>query len=163
MKNFTISLFAFHLYSTFLDSSEKNDESAKLLWENLAQLGKNSLPFQELKDLRHQLICYDQHGNYNSTLVSQENSWWMSKSHQAIDLGEIETESWKIAGNLEPFLLNDTYAADLTLIPQLSGEKLDISQLKQFPIKSLLLSSIQASLGETFLIYKELIGNIFIQ
>ncbi|NES70511.1 MAG: hypothetical protein F6K24_37515, partial [Okeania sp. SIO2D1] len=57
---------------------------------------------------------------------------------------------------IQPFILNDTYAADLTLIPKLSAEKLDISQLKQFPIKSLLPSSIQPSLGETFLIYGEI-------
>ncbi|NEN92443.1 MAG: hypothetical protein F6K48_27510 [Okeania sp. SIO3H1] len=80
----------------------------------------------------------------------------MSKSKQAIDLSVIEIENLKIAGNLQPFILNDTYAADLTLIPKLSGEKLDISQLKQFPIKSLLPSSIQPLLGETFLIYGEI-------
>ncbi len=57
MKNFTITLLAFHLYSTFLESSEKNNEESKLLWENLAQLGENYLPFLELKYLRHQLIC----------------------------------------------------------------------------------------------------------
>ncbi len=156
MKNFTISLLAFHLHSTFLESSEKKNEEGKLLWENLAQLGENSLPFLELKYLRHQLTCYDQNGNYNSAFESQENTWWMSKSKQAIDLGVIEIENLKIAGNLQPFILNDTYAADLTLIPKLSEEKLDISQLKQFPIKSLLPSSIQPSLGETFLIYGEI-------
>ncbi|NET25372.1 hypothetical protein [Okeania sp. SIO1I7] len=45
----------------------------------------------------------------------------MSKSKQAIDLSVIEIENLKIAGNLQPFILNDTYAADLTLIPKLSG------------------------------------------
>ncbi|OZH52887.1 hypothetical protein AFK68_21340 [Hydrocoleum sp. CS-953] len=156
MKNFTISLLAFHLYSTFLDSSEKNNQEGKLLWENLAQLEEKYLPFPDLKYLPHQLICYDQNGNYNSVFESQENNLWMSKSKQAIDLGVIEIENLKIAGNLQPFILNDTYAADLTLIPKLSTEKLDISQLKQFPIKSLLPSSIQPSLGETFLIYGEI-------
>ncbi len=156
MKNFTISVLAFHLYSTFLDSSEKNDEEGKLLWENLIQLEEKSLPFPDLKYLPHQLICYDQNGNYNSAFESQENNLWMSKSKQAIDLGVIEIENLKIAGNLQPFILNDTYAADLTLIPKLSTEKLDISQLKQFPIKSLLPSSIHPSLGETFLIYGEI-------
>ena len=156
MKNFTISLLAFHLYSTFLETSEKNDESAKILWENLAQLGENSLPFTKLKNLRHQLICYDEYGKYNSHLASHQNGLWMSKSHQAIDLGEIEIENLQIAGNLQPFRLNDTYVADLTLTPKLPAEKPDISQLKQLPIKSLLPSSIQASLGETLLIYGEI-------
>jgi len=156
MKNFTISLLAFHLHSTFLESSEKNDEEGKLLWENLIQLGENSLPFLELQYLRHQLTCYDEHGNYNSAFKSQENTWWVSKLKQAIDLGVIEIENLKIAGNLQPFILNDTYAADLTLIPKLSEDKFDISQLKQLPIKSLLPSSIQPSLGETFLIYGEI-------
>ena len=80
----------------------------------------------------------------------------MSKSNQTIDLGIIEIENLKIEGNLQPFILNDTYAADLTLIPKFSEEKIDISQLKQFPIKNLLPSSIQPSLGETFLIYGEI-------
>lgn len=100
--------------------------------------------------------CYDQHGNYNPTVIPQQNSWWMNKSKQAIDLSVIEIENWKIAGHLQPFLLNDTYVADLTLTPKLSAEKLDISLLKQFPIKTLLPSSIQASLGEIFLIYGEI-------
>ena len=77
MKNFTISLLAFHLYSTFLEYSEKNNQEGKLLWENLAQLGEKSLPFLELKSLRHKLICYDENGNYNSPLKTQENNLWM--------------------------------------------------------------------------------------
>lgn len=156
MKNFTISLLAFHLYSPFLESSETNDQEGKLLWENLTQLGEKSLPFLGLKYLPHQLICYDKNGNYNLDFKAYENNWWMSKSKQTIDLGVIEIEKFKIAGNLQPFTLNDTYAADLTLTPKLSEEKLDISQLKKFPINNLLPSSIQASLGETFLIYGEI-------
>ena len=156
MKNLTISLLAFHLCSPFLESSETNDQEGKLLWENLTQLGEKSLPFLGLKYLPHQLICYDQNGNYNLDFKTHENNWWMSKSKQTIDLGVIEIEECKIAGDLQPFILNDTYAADLTLTPKLSEEKLDISQLKKFPINNLLPSSIQASLGETFLIYGEI-------
>ena len=156
MKNFTISLLAFHLHSPFLEYSEKNHQEGKLLWENLAKLGEQYLPFLKLQYLRHKLTCYDQNGNYNLDLKTQENNWWMSKSNQTIDLGIIEIENLKIEGNLQPFILNDTYAADLTLIPKFSEEKIDISQLKQFPIKNLLPSSIQPSLGETFLIYGEI-------
>ena len=156
MKNFTISLLAFHLHSRFLEDSKTNHQEGKLLWENLAQLGEKSLPFLELKSLREKLICYDQNGNYNLGFKSLENNWWMTKSKQTIDLGLIEIENLKIEGNLQPFILNDTYAADLTLTPKSSEEKLDISQLKQLPIKNLLPSSIQPSLGETFLIYGEI-------
>ncbi|MEH2300201.1 MAG: hypothetical protein V7K88_14620 [Nostoc sp.] len=65
------------------------------------------------------------------------------------------TEGFKINANLQPFLLNDTYAVDLTLVPESPNISIDIPQLQHFKPSSLLPSNIQASLGQTLLIYGE--------
>ncbi len=154
MKNFTISLYAFHLRHTLTDSPDKADANANLLWENLAQLGERLLPFPELKDVRSKLICY-QNGKYEPKLElgRQANSLTDSGS---LDLGSIPTaEGFKIKGNLQPFLVNDTYAADLTLSPESPSISIDVRQLQLFKPDCLLPSKIQASLGHTLLIYGE--------
>ncbi len=67
-----------------------------------------------------------------------------------LDLGNIPTtEGFKISETLQPFLLNDTYAVDLTLFPESANQEIDIPQLQYFCPNSLLPSQIQASLGQT--------------
>jgi len=154
VKNFTISLYAFHLRHTLTDASNEVDANANVLWENIANLGTVNLPFSGLNNLHSKLICY-QNGNYEPQREQERQTEWLSDSG-SIDLGSFPTtEGFKIQGNLQPFRLHDTYAVDLTLFPESPQISIDVPQLQLFKPASLLPTSIQASLGQTIWIYGE--------
>ncbi len=154
MKNFSLSLYAFHLRHTLTELPGEVVTDANLLWENLVKVGEGSLSFVGLKDLRSKLICY-QNGKYESKREIGRISEWLIDT-QDLDLGSLPTtEGFKINANLQPFLLNDTYAVDLTLVPESPNIFIDIPQLQHFKPSSLLPSNIQASLGQTLSIYGE--------
>ncbi len=80
---------------------------------------------------------------------------WLSRTQTPIDLTPIDTGApFKIKGNLQPFLLHDTYAVDLTLSVD-GADEIDFLQLKYFQPKSLLPTSLHPSLGQTLWIYGE--------
>ena len=159
MKNFTISLYAFHLRHTFTDAPDDVAADAKLLWENLAKLGESTLPFSNLKNLRSKLICY-QNDNYYPKAEQGRQTKWLTTDFGSIDLGSISTtEGFQINANIQPFLLNDTYAADFTLLPESPHISIDVGQLQHFQPSSLQPHNIQASLGQTLWIYGEVDAN----
>ena len=154
MKNFSLSLYAFHLCHTLTELPGEVVTDANLLWENLVKVGEGSLTFVGLKDLRSKLICYQNNiydpkreiGRIPERLIDAQD----------LDLGSLPTtEGFKINANLQPFLLNDTYAVDLTLFAEPSNTSIDIPQLQHFKPNFLLPSNIQASLGQTLSIYGE--------
>lgn len=153
MKNFSISLYAFHLRQSLDNALDEVDEdAATLLWRNLVE--QTALPFPNLKDLYSHLICYE-NGKYNSKLEQGKQTYWLINSG-SLDLGSINiAENFAINGNLQAFLLNDTYAVDLTLLPTSEGISIEPEQLLYFQYRSLLPKSIQASLGQTLWIYGE--------
>ncbi|MEH2252479.1 hypothetical protein [Nostoc sp.] len=158
MKNFSISLYAFHLHHTLTDAPSEVVADANLLWENLAKLGENCFPFHGLKDLRSKLICY-QNGKYDTKREQGRQTEWLTDSG-SVDLGSLATtEGFKINANLQPFLLNDTYAADLTIFPESPNISIDVPQLQYFQTTQLLPSNIQASLGQILWIYGEVDPN----
>ena len=74
----------------------------------------------------------------------------------SLDLGSFDTElGYKIEGSLEPFRLNDTYFADLTIYPESVDIAVEPSQLQQLQFQHLLPTAINSSLGETIWIYGE--------
>ena len=154
VKNFTLSLYAFHLRHTLAEFPGEVVADANLLWENLVKVGEGSLTFIGLKDLRSKLICY-QNGKYDPKREIGRIPERLIDA-QDLDLGSLPTpEGFKINANLQPFLLNDTYAVDLTLVPESPNISIDIPQLQHFKPSSLLPSNIQTSLGQTLLIYGE--------
>lgn len=154
MKNFSLSLYAFHLCHTFTKLPSEVVADANLLWENLVKVGETSLAFVGLKDLRSKLICY-QNNIYDPKRQQGRKTEWLTDSG-ILDLGSMPTtEGFKINANLQPFLLNDTYAVDLTLVAESANIFIDIPQLQHFKPSSLLPSHIQASLGQTLWIYGE--------
>lgn len=158
MRNFTISLYAFHLRHTLTDHPDEVRADADLLWKNIAKLGENSLLFPDLKDLPSKLVCY-QNGTYNPKNEQGRLTEWLT-DFGGVDLGSIATiEGFKINANIQPFLLNDTYAADLTLSPESPNISIDIPQLQLFQPGSLMPDKIQASLGQTLWIYGEVDAN----
>ncbi|MBW4630487.1 MAG: hypothetical protein KME30_00885 [Iphinoe sp. HA4291-MV1] len=158
MKNFTISLYAFHLRHTLTDAPGEVVVDANLLWENLAKLGEHSLLLVGLKDLRAKLICY-QNGVYQPKREQGRQTEWLTDVGD-LDLGSLATtDGFKINANLQPFLLNDTYVADFTLSPESPNISIDVPQLQHFHPSCLLPSHIQASLGQTLWIYGEVDPN----
>ncbi|MFN6525539.1 hypothetical protein [Nostoc sp. ChiSLP03a] len=154
MKNFSLSLYAFHLRNTLTELPGEVVADANILWENLVKVGESSLTFVGLKDLRSKLICY-QNNIYDPKREQGRKTEWLTDSG-ILDLGSLPTtEGFKINANLQPFLLNDTYAVDLTLFPESPNISIDIPQLQHFKPSSLLPSHIQASLGQTLLISGE--------
>ncbi|MDZ8108471.1 MAG: hypothetical protein RM338_23000 [Nostoc sp. DedQUE12a] len=154
MKNFTLSLYAFHLHDTLTELPGEVVADANLLWENLVKVGETSLTFVGLKDLRSKLICY-QNGKYEPKREIGRKTERLIDA-QYLDLGSLPTtEGFKINANLQPFLLNDTYAVDLTMVAEPSNTSIDTPQLQHFKPSSLLPSHIQASLGQTLWIYGE--------
>ncbi|MGB3403340.1 MAG: hypothetical protein WBA77_11685 [Microcoleaceae cyanobacterium] len=115
MKNFTLSLYAFHLCQTFDNALDEVDNEASLLWENLIQLADEALPFHELKNLRSHLTCYTE--NTYKPAKTERKQYKLTKS-DSINLGSISTTAgFQIYGDMQAFRLHDTYAADLTLYP----------------------------------------------
>lgn len=152
MRNFSISLYAFHLCHTLTDAPGEAAPDASVLWDNLTNLGKDRelLPFPGLPNLKSKLVSY-QNGIYAPQRELGRINEWLTDSG-SLDLGSVAAAGFKIKGNIEPFRLNDTYAADFTISPESPDLSIDVPQLQQFNPKGLLPSSIEASLGQTLLL-----------
>lgn len=104
MKNFSLSLYAFHLCRTFTELPGEVVADANLLWENLVKVGETELPFMGLKDLRSKLICYQyQNGKYEyepKREIGRKTEWLTASG--SLDLGSFSTtEGFKINANLQ--------------------------------------------------------------
>ena len=158
MKNFSITLYAFHLRHTLAQTPDQVVKESSLLWDNLADMGVSAFPATSLKDLKSNLICYE-NGQYTPQKEIGRKTQWLTNS-QHLDLGSFSTtDGFKINGNLQPLLLNDTYAVDLTLLPESANIDINVPQIKHFKPSCFLPSQIQASLGQTLWIYGEVDAN----
>ncbi|MCC3471624.1 MAG: hypothetical protein JGK38_10485 [Microcoleus sp. PH2017_15_JOR_U_A] len=158
MKNFSISVCFFHLNQTIAESLDRVSPKADLIWENLIKLSEK-LPFTELKDLKSKLVCYEfdpesnvfQHKTESLNLINL----WLTKEQQSIALAAINQNGLSISGNLQPFLLHDTYAFDLTLSATNSDQDITAAELYLFEPSSLFLDCSENTLGETIWFYGE--------
>ena len=158
MKNFSITLYAFHLRHTLAHTPDQVLENANLLWDKLTKIGVDSFPSISLQDIKSQLICYE-NGKYEPQKEVGRKTEWLTNSKD-LDLGSFSTtDGFKINGNLQPLLLNDTYAVDLTLLPESANIDINVPQIKHFKPSCFLPSQIQASLGQTLWIYGEVDAN----
>ena len=158
MKNFSITLYAFHLRHTLAHTPDQVLENANLLWDKLTKIGVDSFPSISLQDIKSQLICYE-NGKYEPQKEVGRKTEWLTNSKD-LDLGSFSTtDRFKINGNLQPLLLNDTYAVDLTLLPESANIDINVPQIKHFKPSCFLPSQIQASLGQTLWIYGEVDAN----
>lgn len=158
MKNITFSCFAFHLQQRLDDAPEVPNPQAENLWKSLTQ-GGEILPFPELKNIKSQLVCYsrDKSGNYQYKPL-EENSLkneWLTHHEGAVELTAIPTDfGFKLEGNLQPFLLNDTYCVDITLKPEGENVEIEVAQLSAFH-PQIFLKEIKADLGKVLMIHGE--------
>lgn len=152
MKNFSISVFYFHLSQTLGESLDRVSPKADLIWENLIKLSEK-LPFTELKDLKSKLVCYelDQQSNIFKHKTEALNliNFWLTEEQKTIELAAINPNGLSISGRLQPFLLHDTYAFDLTLYPEDRDQDITAEELNLFQPSSLFLKCSEETLGET--------------
>ena len=125
MKNITFSCFAFHLQQRLDDAPDVPNPKADSLWKSLT-----FLPFPELKNIK-------------------------SQPDGEVELTAIPTDfGFKLKGNLQPFLLNDTYCVDITLKPEGENVEVEVEQLSAFqPL--VFLNQITADLGKVLTIHGE--------
>ncbi|WRH68787.1 MAG: hypothetical protein RSE13_12005 [Planktothrix sp. GU0601_MAG3] len=154
LKNFTVTLYSFHLRHTLTNAPDQVDKDANLLWENLIKLSE-FLPFSELKELRTKLICYDEAGN--NYIPQNENGQQTESLARSgiIEFNPIKKDQFSLGGNVQPFRFNDTYAVDLTLFCEPFSTSIDTTNLTYFELNHLLPNSIQGSLGQTIWLYGE--------
>ena len=157
LRNPSLTLYAFHRRTDISKGVEQVASNASQLWDQLMGLG-NMLQVPKLKSLRQSLICYAE-GQYQPSVEDQLPPGQQSlllPGEESIDFPLVvqsDGTELKFSGSLSPFLIHDTYAIDLTLS---SPNYLTLEQLNQLNPRGLLLPHhIQASLGQTLLLYAE--------
>lgn len=158
VKNITLTLYAFHLKQGLGDSLETTKNQGIQLWESLVKLS-DVYPFPELKNLKSQLVCYtdDAQGNYQYKPEKEETitGECLTPQQTEIKLSQIPTSpGFKLTGEIEPYLLNDTYCLTLTLNPENRDTELDIPALTVFQ-PNRLITGITADLGKVLVFYGE--------
>jgi hypothetical protein len=151
IKNVAVTLYAFQFRTGFGEAGD-----APLLWENLENAGE-TLFIPELQRIREKLICYKD-GQYRPELETGDRRPsplpLLRHPEDRLEFGPISRGGkLSFSGSLIPVRLHDAYAADLTLA---CNNEMDVSQLSQFNLRGCLLPErIQASLGQTLILYAE--------
>ncbi|MUG94186.1 hypothetical protein F7734_18055 [Scytonema sp. UIC 10036] len=149
----SITLYAFHLRNSINQGEEPTVAEAPHLWEQLVDLG-NKLHIAELQTLKQQLICYQNNEYFPQAedSLGVEYSTLLRNQEQSLNFRLIpQTGGLELQGLLCPFRLHDTYAIDFTLS---STDTLTLPQLSRLNPSNLLLPpQIQASLGQTLLLF----------
>jgi len=156
IRNPSITLYPFHLRNDGNEGYQQTAQNAELLWKNLAENVGEKFDLPELKSLRDKLICY-QNGLYHP---AGENDGF-SDQKLLIPNGKTlkfepitQPENRKLYGSIDARRIHDTYTADLTFYYK--DDTIQVADLKQFnPQCCLLPNQIQASLGQTLLLYAE--------
>ena len=153
LRSPSLTLYAFHLRNSINQGIQPTVPEAPRLWEQLVDLG-NKLDIQELQNLPQQLISYQNNQYFPEAEDNQASEYCtLLRNRQAsLDFQIItQLDSLPLQGLLCLYRLHDSYAIDLTLSSQ---EIFFLSQLcKLNPQYILLPSHIQASLGQTLLLF----------
>jgi hypothetical protein len=157
LRNACLTLYAFHLCTDISKGTKQAASKASQLWQQLMGLG-NTLKIRELQFLHQKLICY-QSAQYQPSAEDQldpgEQNLLLSRE-DSLDFqlaAQINHRDLEFNGSLAPFRIHDTYAIDLTLF---SATPITLGQISHLNPQGLLLPPhIQASLGQTLLLYAE--------
>jgi predicted MPP superfamily phosphohydrolase len=153
LRSPSLTLYAFHLRNSINQGLEPTVPEAPRLWEQLVDLG-NKLDIPELQNLQQQLISYQNHQYFPEAEDNLESEYCtlLVNRQASLDFQIIaQSDGFLLQGLLCPHRLHDSYAIDLTLSSQ---EIFFLSQLcKLNPQYLLLPSHIQASLGQTLLLF----------
>lgn len=157
LRNPSLTLYAFHRRTDISQGLEQVASNASHLWEQLIALGQQ-LNVVELQCLPQSLICY-QGRQYQPSLEDLGHCSLLPEGEDSISfqmVANADCSRLDLNGLLCPFRLHDTYAIDLTVS---SPVPIPLENLDQLNPQGLLLSSyIQASLGQTLLLYAEVEG-----
>jgi hypothetical protein len=156
-----VTLYAFHLRDEI--SKDPRQINAHHLWEQCVALGAaDKLNIPVLRSLRTQLLCYEKDApdGYNPALEKPEHLPNLPLLKKSPRTGEdpflrfpvvTQPGTPNLKGEIYPQRIRDTYAVDLTLRYL---DTVEIEQLRHFNPKNCLLpSNIQASLGQTLVIF----------
>ncbi|WP_200326023.1 hypothetical protein [Sphaerospermopsis aphanizomenoides] len=153
--NSSLTLYAFHLRNSINQGEEPTVAEAPQLWEQLVDLG-NKLHIAELQTLQQQLICYQENQYFPQAedSLGVEYSNLLRNQEPSLNFRLItQTGGLELQGLLCPFRLHDSYAIDLTLYSQ---DNLSLQELRYLNPQNLLLPpQIQASLGQTLLLFTQ--------
>ena len=157
LRNPSLTLYAFHLRTGTSRGPKQVASNASQLWDQVIRLGQK-LHIPELQSLKRTLLCY-QAGQYQPTLEDQLPLGQQSLLPQGEDslnfplIIQTDNVGLELRVSFSPFRIHDTYAIDLTLS---SSDPITLEQLSQLnPQGFLLPPHIQASLGQTLLLYTE--------
>ncbi|MEG4519918.1 MULTISPECIES: hypothetical protein [unclassified Microcoleus] len=154
IKNPSITLYPFHLRDDSDEGYGQVARNAQSLWENLADNVGKEFNINELKSLRHKLICY-KNGLYypDSERENLTNGKLLLPEGKTLNFPTItQPDNQKLDGSIYALRVQDTYTADLTFYYQNVTIKLaDLTRLN--PQGCLLPNAIQPSLGQTLLLY----------
>ena len=160
-----VTLYAFHLRDEI--AKTPTEINANHLWEQCVALGaEDKLNIPVLRSLRTQLLCYEKDApdGYNPGLETSDYLPLLKKSARADEDPFLrfpvasEPNAPELKGEIYPLRIHDTYGVDLSLRYL---ETVEIAQLRRFNLKGCLLpSNIQASLGQTLVIFADPTGGI---
>jgi len=158
IKNPSITLYPFHLRNDGDEGYQQPAKNAEHIWQTLADNVGEKFNFPELKSLRDNLICYKD-GQYHPAGEDGNLS-----DQKLLPNGKILrfqpltlSDNLKLYGSIDARRIHDTYAADLTFY--YNNATISVADLKQFnPQGCLLPNQIQASIGQTLLLYAEPVG-----
>ena len=153
IRNSSVTVYPFHLRDDFDLGFQSPAQNVSQLWDNLADNVGQKLNIPELESLRNDLICYEK-GNYKQE-KEKGNYQELTQNGQTLKFKQIPLpDNLILNGSILPLRIHDTYAADLTLYYQNLTVFLDKLKLLN-PDGCLLPNQIQASLGQTILLYAE--------
>ncbi len=157
IRNPSVTLYPFHLRDDADQGYQHVGKNAKNLWENLADNVGKEFDISELKSLRNNLICY-KNGQYepaeeNRTLKEED---LLRPDGCKLNFQPVtQSDNLKLNGFIYGLRIHDTYTADLTFFYN-KDAIIKVADLKQLnPEGCLLPDKIQASLGQTLLLYAE--------
>jgi len=158
IKNPSITLYPFHLRNDGDEGYQQPAKNAQHIWQTLADNVGEKFNFPELKSLRDKLICYKD-GQYHpagedGNLSDQK----LLKNGKTLKFQSLTLpDNLILNGSISARRIHDTYAADLTFY--YNNATIQVADLKNLnPQGCLLPNKIQASIGQTLLLYAEPVG-----
>ncbi len=155
IRNPSITLYPFHLRNDGDEGYQQPAKNAEHIWQNLVDNVGEKFDFPELKSLKDNLICYKD-GKYDAAGENANLSYQkIIKDGKSLNFQPLtQPDCPKLYGSIEPMRIHDTYAADLTFY--YDNATISVDNLRQLnPQGCLLPNQIQASIGQTLLLYAE--------
>ena len=152
-----LTLYAFHLRNDLSIGFNKPLDNANHLWDKCQELG-NIFNIKDLESLSNKLKKYNYQIGLPATQDYPEKDYLELLAEPALDFTVPNTYP-QLTGEVYPLQIHDTYAVDITLrYPDTTVNINDLTGLN--PNGFLLPNQMQASLGQTLVLFAQPVGNI---